>query len=416
MILNELYANLINKQEFVPDVYIDREEQKRTFEEWCKLPLGNLLFTSNQPGTGKTTFIKWASQNILLKSPKFKNANCIYLLCRDTETNYKTLKVFTQLVAEKQKENIKKLDSYEGIKYLEKVFETSGKNWFIVFDEINYLLDKTGNDDFINKILHLQGRLTTKNLIKYCFITNDIHFRDKLSKDAKSRLYDIPVRFYEYSLNEVLNILKYYIQHYNLINKEYLPKNLDKELIKFYQILPSGNMRLLLENFFIWARRCKNVLTSKYLDDTFLEMIMRNETLYYIKKLDTKSQLILYCILKARLDLQKVPDNAKETDYPTKKILYKYYIYITKSFQYIDSKLQDTRFRFYLSRLIKEYGIVDIVRKSRGRGKGMYGVYVLSELYEEYFINILDYLIKELDISYKFTYENNLWKNIKPFL
>jgi len=406
--LNYTKIHEIEKMDFTPDKIIQRTEEKGVLEDWAKDEYkDNLLIISQDAGTGKTSIMKWFLKNRL---PDYKK---VYVLCRKTETNHETLKAIGELLsAETGMEMQYKKTHHDVMKYLEKVLE-KGHKIVICLDELDYLIDNEKNDNFLCSLLHLQKEKPNGELV-FVLISNDYYIRNKFSYITLSRLNELMLHFNPYKTGESAEILKYYIRDFGLLQKEYVPENavLMPLLLNFIKQLAIGDMRKIMLSFIKWAKKCKTGLDLSVLSDKFFDDVLKEEIVMSIENMGNEEKLILLGLLKSEIDCTDYKEDVESGKKLKRKFykttferLYRYYKEVC--FRTKTAPLKIRRFKFYLYRLIERRRMIDVCKTGRGRGKGMYGIYVLNDFLEKYNSEIIEKLLKELNISKEYFYNTN---------
>lgn len=410
MILNAIKACEIESQSFIPEKIVERKLERKAFEEWSKAPYkDNLLLISHESGTGKTSTVKYFFKNHLAEYRK------IYILCRDTITNHKTMRAIAeQLELMTGIKMGRKKDHYDLVSYIKKVLST-GEKIIICLDEIDYIIDNEGNDDLLNSLLHIKEQKPAGDLV-FILISNDFFIRKKFSPITISRLGHTIIPFNGYKAGESAEILKFYIKDFGLIEKEFLPQydgELMHILLLFVRKVNLGDMRRTLKCFIMWASKCDYSLDlNKINDNEFFDEILKNEMGEMLKNLNQDEITILLSLIKSDIDLKDADDVSfsgkrppKTSTYNGFERFYKYYKFIC-GLQKI-APLAERRFRFYLKELMDKKHLIYITRISYGKSRGMRGRYELEDTVRQFKPDVIKFLCQETGINQNTLYSLN---------
>lgn len=405
----------LENRNFVPEEIIGREEEKKWLDSWSRNPhKENLLITSYDSGTGKTTIVKWFFKN------KLKDYKTVHVLCRDTETNHSTFKAIGEDIELKTGIKLEhKKTHYDIVKYMKKVL-SEGNKIIVCLDELDYLINNEKNDNLLCSLLHIQEEKLNGELI-FILISNDYWIRKNFSHITLSRLGENMIPFDKYKVGEGAEILKYYIKIFGLLNKEYLPNDneLVPLLINFIKKIPSsGDMRKIIKSFIIWVKKCDEKLDPTKLDDSFFYEIMQIEIYKLIDSMAMEEKTILLSLFKSEIDSKDFSD-AKEKGKKMPERYYRttfnrFYNYYNEICKKTNIKpLKKRRFKHYLYELINKKRVIDVCRFSYGRGRGMRGFYTPSNIFDDYFDNVIEKILTEFGISRDYIYNTKRYELIR---
>jgi len=205
---------------FIPTRLLHREGQLKEILSHLKPALHNRdarnVLVIGNPGTGKTTLIKW-----LLK--EYFEGKHAYVNCLNCRSEHKILESILVQLGSVIPEN--KPTDYLIQKFSKKV----GKNIVLCLDEV----DQVKNDRILQTLSAQQCGLI--------LISNRHFFFDSIEDRLRSRLFLAEVEFPQYKRSELVDIIR------ERIDYALAPDSISNELIEIVATLSSGDARVALQ-------------------------------------------------------------------------------------------------------------------------------------------------------------------------
>ena len=167
----------------------------------------NILISGNT-GTGKTAVMNFIGNELKKEDPKETSCVYIYINCKVVDTQYGVLhSIGNQTIIDFDKRipftgwSIEKVYSE-----MKNHIDEQNKVFIIVLDEIDRLVDKSG-DDVLYHLSKINEDLKNSKLSLVC-ISNNVKFLEFLDPRVKSRLGEEKMIFYPYTAEQLGDILK----------------------------------------------------------------------------------------------------------------------------------------------------------------------------------------------------------------
>ena len=286
---------------YIPENILHREEQTKQVANILAPALRgdkpSNIFIYGKTGTGKTLTIKHTTQK-LTEIAQRENIplRVIYINCklkRSTDTEYRLI---AQLARELGKSIPPTgLPTEEVYKAFFKALNRQKQNYILVLDEIDQLVNKTGDNALYN--LTRINEEETKSQISIIGISNDIMFVDNLDPRVRSSLSEEEIVFPPYNAMQIQAILKQRVEA--AFNKEVLEQGV-VEKCAAYAARDHGDARRALELLRVAGEVAdrKNSKKIAIADiDEAEEKIDRDRIIDIVTTQPKQYQLVLYAIL-----------------------------------------------------------------------------------------------------------------------
>jgi len=286
---------------YIPETILHREEQTKQVANIIAPALRgdkpSNVFIYGKTGTGKTLTIKHTTQK-LSEIAERENIplKIIYINCklkRSTDTEYRLI---AQLARELGKSIPPTgLPTEEVYKAFFKALNKQKQNYILVLDEIDQLVNKTGDNVLYN--LTRLNEEDTQSQISIIGISNDIMFVENLDPRVRSSLSEEEIVFPPYNAIQIQAILK---QRSELaFNKEALEQGV-VEKCAAYAARDHGDARRALELLRVAGevadrKNSKKIMISHI--DEAEEKIDRDRIIDIVTTQPKQYQLVLYAIL-----------------------------------------------------------------------------------------------------------------------
>jgi cell division control protein 6 len=284
-----------------PETILHREEQTKQIANILapalKKEKPSNIFVYGKTGTGKTLTVKHTTQKLKeIAERENTPLKILYINCklkRGTDTEYRLI---AQLVRELGRSiPATGLPTEEVYKSFFKVLSKHKQNHILVLDEIDQLVNKTG-DNVLYNLTRLDEEIT-ESQISIIGISNDIMFIDNLDPRVRSSLSEEEIVFPPYNAFQIQSILK---QRAELaFNKDVLEQGVIEKCAA-YAARDHGDARRALELLrvageFADREHLKKVII-KHIDEAEAK-IDRDRIIEIVTTQPKQYQLVLYSIL-----------------------------------------------------------------------------------------------------------------------
>lgn len=286
---------------YIPETILHREEQTKQVANILAPTLkgdkSSNIFIYGKTGTGKTLTVKYITQKLMEVAEKENiSLKILYVNCklkRSADTEYRLI---AQLATELGKSIPPTgLPTEEVYKAFLKALNKQKKNYILVLDEIDQLVNKTG-DNVLYNLTRINEELTECQ-ISIIGISNDIMFVDKLDPRVKSSLSEEEIVFPPYNALQIQSILK---QRAELaFNKDVFGQGVIEKCAA-YAARDHGDARRALELLRVAGevadRKNTKKITIEHIDEAE-EKIDRDRIIDVVSTQPKQYQIVLYSIL-----------------------------------------------------------------------------------------------------------------------
>lgn len=288
---------------YIPENVLHREEQTRQIANILAPVLGNdrpsNIFVYGKTGTGKTLTINYITQK-LADAAKAENVplKIIYVNCklkRNADTEYRLV---AQLAAELGKAvPATGLPTGEVYGAFLRALNKQRGNYIIILDEIDQLVNKTGDNALYN-LTRLNE--ATESQISIIGISNDIVFVDTLDPRVRSSLSEEEIVFPPYNAFQIQSILK---QRAELAFKKEAFELGVIEKCAAYAARDHGDARRALELLRVAGeiadRKGSKKITTEHIDEAEAK-IDKDRIIDIVTTQPKQYQLVLYSIISLK--------------------------------------------------------------------------------------------------------------------
>ena len=286
---------------YTPEKILYREEETKQIANILAPSLkgdkSSNIFIYGKTGTGKTLTVKHTTQKLMEVAEKEKiPLKILYINCklkRSTDTEYRLI---AQLARELGRAIPPTgLPTEEVYKAFFKALKKQKQNYILILDEIDQLVNKTGDNALYN--LTRINEEDTDSQISIIGISNDIMFVDNLDPRVRSSLSEEEIVFPPYNALQIQAILK---QRAELaFNKDVLEQGVTEKCAA-YAARDHGDARRALELLRVAGevadRKNSKKITIEHIDEAE-EKIDRDRVIDIVTTQPKQYQLVLYSIL-----------------------------------------------------------------------------------------------------------------------
>lgn len=288
-------------EQYIPEIIPHRKEQIKKIIDYLTPAFGgekaHNLMLYGQSGTGKTLIMKYIKDNAeKLITKKSIPLKILYLNCKlgEADTEYKAMINICSKLGGNLRLGMNSIFVYK--KILELL--DNQKNMIIIFDEINYLIKRSGDN-----ILYTFSRIDTelkKTYVNLIGITNDFRLTEDLDGSVLSSLGEISIFFPPYHAIQLKDIL---IQR---IEKAFYQDVVDNSVIAKCSAISAqiGDARKMLDLLRVSGEIVDKEERTKITENDLsrAEIILeKNQIMNIVKQLPKQSKIILSSIIKLLL-------------------------------------------------------------------------------------------------------------------
>ena len=296
--------------DYVPEKLPFRDEETKTVAQALSVVLkgarpSNLLLFG-KPGTGKTAVVKKVIEHLHKKAKELGLEVIVPIInTKSANTAYKVLYEIAEDMGINKEE--KKLQvHFTGLSMGEatdRILDFIGKkklNVVLVFDEIDSLVDKNG-DDILYNFTRANERISKGGFISLIGISNSLTFKDKLDPRVRSSLSEEEMVFNPYKVEQLQKIL---IERANLAFNDDAVSNAAINLCAAMAGKENGDARkaidLLRVSAEIAEREKADRVEEKHIRLAH-EQIEKDTNYEILKNSTTHTKIIIMAIMKSKI-------------------------------------------------------------------------------------------------------------------
>lgn len=285
---------------YIPETILHREEQTKQIATILAPSLKgdkpSNIFIYGKTGTGKTLTTKYTTQKLMRVSTRENiPLKILYINCklkRSADTEYRLI---AQLATELGKSIPPTgLPTEEVYKAFLSALNKQKQNYIIILDEIDQLVNKTGDNALYNLT---RINESTESQISLIGISNDIMFVDNLDPRVRSSLSEEEIIFPPYNALQIQSILKQRAE--TAFNKDVLSQGVIEKCAA-YAARDHGDARRALEFLRVAGeiadRKNSKKITTEHIDEAEAK-IDRDRVIDIITTQPKQYHLVLYSIL-----------------------------------------------------------------------------------------------------------------------
>ena len=296
--------------DYVPEKLPFRDEETKTVAQALSVVLkgarpSNLLLFG-KPGTGKTAVVKKVIEHLHKKAKELGLEVIVPIInTKSANTAYKVLYEIAENMGINKEE--KKLQvHFTGLSMGEatdRILEFIGKkklNVILVFDEIDSLVDKNG-DDILYNFTRANERISKGGFISLIGISNSLTFKDKLDPRVRSSLSEEEMVFNPYKVEQLQKIL---IERANLAFNDDAVSNAAINLCAAMAGKENGDARKAIDLLRVAAEIAEREKADKVEEKHIRlaqEKIEKDTNYEILKNSTTHTKIIIMAIMKSKI-------------------------------------------------------------------------------------------------------------------
>jgi archaeal cell division control protein 6 len=296
--------------DYVPEKLPFRDEETKTVAQALSVVLkgarpSNLLLFG-KPGTGKTAVVKKVIEHLHKKSKELQLEVIVPIInTKSANTAYKVLYEIAENMGINKEE--KKLQvHFTGLSMGEatdRILEFIGKkklNVVLVFDEIDSLVDKNG-DDILYNFTRANERISKGGFISLIGISNSLTFKDKLDPRVRSSLSEEEMVFNPYKVEQLQKIL---IERASLAFNDDAVSNAAINLCAAMAGKENGDARKAIDLLRVAAEIAEREKADKVEEKHIRlaqEKIEKDTSYEILKNSTTHTKIIIMAIMKSKI-------------------------------------------------------------------------------------------------------------------
>jgi cell division control protein 6 len=296
--------------DYVPEKLPFRDEETKTVAQALSVVLkgarpSNLLLFG-KPGTGKTAVVKKVIEHLYKKAKELELELIVpFINTKSANTAYKVLYEIAENMGINKEE--KKLQvHFTGLSMGEatdRILEFIGKkklNVVLVFDEIDSLVDKNG-DDILYNFTRANERISKGGFISLIGISNSLTFKDKLDPRVRSSLSEEEMVFNPYKVEQLQKIL---IERANLAFNDDAISNAAINLCAAMAGKENGDARKAIDLLRVAAEIAEREKADKVEEKHIRlaqEKIEKDTNYEILKNSTTHTKIIIMAIMKSKI-------------------------------------------------------------------------------------------------------------------
>ena len=285
---------------YTPETILHREDQTKQIANILASVLKgdkpSNLFVYGKTGTGKTLTVKHTTNKLMEVAEKEKMPlKVVYINCklkRSADTEYRLIaQLSTELGTQIPPTG---LPTEEVYRKFTKILNKDRSNYILILDEIDQLVNKTG-DDVLYNLTRINEEINSQ--ISIIGISNDVMFIDSLDPRVRSSLSEEEIIFPPYNALQIQSILR---QRAELaFNKDVIEQGV-VEKCAAYAARDHGDARRALELLRVAGevadRRSSKKILINHIDEAE-EKIDRDRITDIVATQPRQYQIVLYSIL-----------------------------------------------------------------------------------------------------------------------
>lgn len=357
--------------DYIPKEIVGRDEELEKYRQYLQPVVyneqPNNVFLYGKTGVGKTVSTKYILKKLKEATEDSEiELGINYINCNDKDTSYR---VATDIVNQnRDPENeipTRGFSTSEVVDYMWKdIDKLDSTTHLIVLDEVDKLKD--------DKLLYHISRAKSEGSLEdtklgLIGISNSLSYKQDLSSETRSSLYEESITFSTYDALELEEVLR---QRENIAFKENVVENEVIPLCSAYGAKKSGDAReaikLLLKSGDIARNKGTDKVRTEHAEEAKREL-ERGEIIEGIKSLNEQEKFLVYAIVLLE----------KRNRTPVKsKTIYERYKSLTAK---LDMDPLSVRWSHDRLDTLSMLDILEVEEKNEGRSGGRYRTYSLAE-------------------------------------